>query len=115
MSDKNHYTTWEELLEEYFFARNLRAATEWSYAKVVKGFLKFTGADITPSMVTHHEVLRWRRHVLREKQQSAQTWNNKIAHLRALYNYAMESGLLPVAKTLLTIALYSGTERKSGL
>ncbi|KJF29649.1 hypothetical protein ACKU4J_002485 [Enterobacter hormaechei] len=37
MSDKNHYTTWEELLEEYFFARNLRAATEWSYAKVVKG------------------------------------------------------------------------------
>lgn len=30
MSDKNHYTTWEELLEEYFFARNLRAATEWS-------------------------------------------------------------------------------------
>ena len=20
MSDKNHYTTWEELLEEYFFA-----------------------------------------------------------------------------------------------
>ena len=98
MSDKNHYTTWEELLEEYFFARNLRAATEWSYAKVVKGFLKFTGADITPSMVTHHEVLRWRRYVLREKQQSAQTWNNKIAHLRALYNYAMESGLLPAGK-----------------
>ncbi|SAB93947.1 Uncharacterised protein [Enterobacter hormaechei] len=28
MSDKNHYTTWEELLEEYFFARNLRAATD---------------------------------------------------------------------------------------
>ena len=49
-------------------------------------------------MVTHHEVLRWRRHVLREKQQSAQTWNNKIAHLRALYNYAMESGLLPAGK-----------------
>ncbi|MFS9669405.1 phage integrase SAM-like domain-containing protein, partial [Klebsiella pneumoniae] len=59
---------------------------------------KFTGADITPSMVTHHEVLRWRRYVLREKQQSAQTWNNKIAHLRALYNYAMESGLLPAGK-----------------
>ena len=95
MSDKNHHTTWEELLEEYFFARNLRAATEWSYTKVVKGFRKFTGADKTPLMVTHHEVLRWRRYVLREKQQSAQTWNNKIAHLRALYNYAMESGLLP--------------------
>ena len=98
MSDKNHYTTWEELLEEYFFARNLRAATEWSYTKVVKGFLKFMGAGKTPLMVTHHEVLRWRRYVLREKQQSAQTWNNKIAHLRALYNYAMESGLLPAGK-----------------
>ena len=116
MSDKNHYTTWEELLEEYFFARNLRAATEWSYAKVVKGFLKFTGADITPSMVTHHEVLRWRRHVLREKQQSAQTWNNKIAHLRALSITMLWKVVYCLrAKTLLTIALYSGTERKSGL
>ncbi|UNA34408.1 hypothetical protein LOF13_11490 [Klebsiella pneumoniae subsp. pneumoniae] len=81
--------------------------------KGCKGVPEIYGADITPSMVTHHEVLRWRRYVLREKQQSAQTWNNKIAHLRALYNYAMESGLLPAGKNPLTTALYSGTERKT--
>lgn len=115
MSDKNHYTTWEELLEEYFFARNLRAATEWSYAKVVKGFLKFTGADITPSMVTHHEVLRWRRHVLREKQQSAQTRTIKLHISGPSITMLWKVVYCLRAKTLLTIALYSGTERKSGL
>lgn len=94
MSEKIKGITWDELLEEYFFARNLRPATEWSYQKVVRGFCRFFGDDRTPSMVSHREVLTWRRALLKEKQQSSQTWNNKMAHLRALYNFAMENELL---------------------
>ncbi|HBZ6963540.1 site-specific integrase [Salmonella enterica] len=89
--------TWDELLEEYFFAHRLRPATEWSYNKVVRGFRRYSG-DTLPAQITHRQVLEWRRYLLQEKQQSAQTWNNKIAHLRALYNYGMEHEILPPGK-----------------
>ncbi|MDE9541271.1 tyrosine-type recombinase/integrase, partial [Xenorhabdus bovienii] len=45
--------------------------------------------------VTHRDVLRWRRHLLLEKKQSSHTWNNKVAHLRAIFNFGMEQKLLP--------------------
>lgn len=89
--------TWDELLEEYFFAHRLRPASEWSYNKVVRGFRLYYG-DIQPAQITHRQVLEWRRYLLQDKQQSAQTWNNKIAHLRALYNYGMEHEILPSGK-----------------
>ncbi len=89
--------TWDELLEEYFFAHRLRPATEWSYNKVVRGFRRYSG-DTLPAHITHRQVLEWRRYLLQEKRQSAQTWNNKIAHLRALYNYGMEHEILPTGK-----------------
>ena len=46
--------TWDELLEEYFFAHRLRPATEWSYNKVVRGFRRYfgdtpAGANCAPS------------------------------------------------------------------
>jgi len=89
--------TWNELLEEYFFAHRLRPATEWSYNIVVRGFRRYYG-DTLPAQITHRQVLEWRRYLLQEKQQSAQTWNNKIAHLQALYNYGMEHEILPPGK-----------------
>lgn len=33
-SKKAGKLTWDELLDEYFFSRNLRPDTEWSYRKV---------------------------------------------------------------------------------
>lgn len=115
MSDKNHYTTWEELLEEYFFARNLRAATEWSYAKVVKGFLKFTGADIT------HQWLHIMKYSDGGDMYSEKSNNRRRPGTIKLHISGPSITMLWKvvyclrAKTLLTIALYSGTERKSGL
>ncbi|MDE9566504.1 phage integrase N-terminal SAM-like domain-containing protein, partial [Xenorhabdus bovienii] len=86
---------WEELLEEYFFSHILRPDTEWSYRKVVRGFIRFMGEAASPAQVTHRDVLRWRRHLLLEKKQSSHTWNNKVAHLRAIFNFGMEQKLLP--------------------
>ncbi|HCI9483938.1 TPA: tyrosine-type recombinase/integrase [Raoultella ornithinolytica] len=107
--------TWDELLEEYFFAHRLRPATEWSYNKVVRGFRHYSG-DIQPAQITHRQVLEWRRYLLQEKQQSAQTWNNKIAHLRALYNYGMEHEILPPGKNPFNKSnVQRGTRKKKTL
>ncbi|MDE9566239.1 site-specific integrase, partial [Xenorhabdus bovienii] len=87
--------SWEGLLEEYFFSHILRPDTEWSYRKVTRGFIRFMGEAASPSQVIHRDVLRWRRHLLVEKKQSSHTWNNKVAHLRAIFNFGMERKLLP--------------------
>ncbi|WP_038266048.1 phage integrase N-terminal SAM-like domain-containing protein, partial [Xenorhabdus cabanillasii] len=85
---------WDALLDEYFFSRMLRPATEWSYRKVVRVFIRYLGETGSPESVTHRDVLRWRRHLLTEKNQSRYTWNNKVAHLRAIFNFGMERKLL---------------------
>ncbi|MDC9591762.1 site-specific integrase [Xenorhabdus sp. XENO-10] len=86
---------WDELLEEYFFSQMLRPASEWSYHKVKRVFTRFMGEAVLPEQVTHRDVLRWRRHSLVEKKQSGHTWNNKVAHLRAIFNFGMVRKLLP--------------------
>ncbi|WP_074021657.1 tyrosine-type recombinase/integrase, partial [Xenorhabdus thuongxuanensis] len=87
--------SWEALLEEYFFSHILRPDTEWSYRKVTRGFIRFMGEAVSPAQITHRDVLRWRRHLLVEKKQSSHTWNNKVAHLRAIFNFGMAQKLLP--------------------
>lgn len=89
--------TWDELLEEYFFARNLRPATEESYSKVVRVFTKFC-RNKAAGDITHRDVLMWRRELLREKHRSAQTWNNKVAHMRALYNFWISQEYISLSK-----------------
>jgi integrase len=89
---------WEELLTEYFFARNLRPDTEWSYKKVVRGFVRYFPNHTFPATINQRDVLGWRRHILREKKQSTHTWNNKITHLRALLNFAMQEEMVQINK-----------------
>lgn len=93
--DEKMHDEWGLLLDEYFFSRQLRAATEWSYRKVVLTFTRFAGEAMTPARVTQRDVLLWRRHLLREKKLSVHTWNNKVAHLRAVFNLGMKKHLIP--------------------
>ncbi|MDC9595278.1 phage integrase SAM-like domain-containing protein [Xenorhabdus sp. IM139775] len=86
---------WNELLDEYFLSHMLRPATEKSYNKVKQVFVNFMGETVLPEEVTRRDVLRWRRYILGEKKQSVHSWNNKVAHLRAIFNFAMERKLLP--------------------
>lgn len=86
---------WRQLVDHYFFSKLLREATEWSYEKVVSGFRKFIGEAIPPGAVTQQDVLRWRRQVVKEMGLSEYTWNNKVTHMRALFNYAMKHKLYP--------------------
>jgi len=81
--------SYEDILQDYFFSKSLRPATEWSYRKVVNSFKRYTGEEILPGQVTRITVLNWRRYVLKEQSLSSITWNNKVAHMRALYNHML--------------------------
>lgn len=88
----NKLLTFEVLLDHYFFINSVRDDTEWSYRKVVRTFLRYTSK--TPNDVDNMLVLGWRRHVLKEQKLQATTWNNKVTHMRALFNFGMKNGLL---------------------
>ncbi|MCC8459583.1 tyrosine-type recombinase/integrase [Photorhabdus aegyptia] len=87
--------TWDNLLDEYFFAKMLRPDTESSYRKVVNTFQVFAGVDNRPAQVTRQQVLAWRRYVLHQSGRKGVTWNSKIAHMRALFNFAIKEKILP--------------------
>lgn len=87
-------TSWEFLLDEYFFVKVLRPDTEWSYRKVVNVFRKYYGEEKKPGDISRRDVQQWRRHVINVEKSSANTWNNKVAHLRALLNFAIKANLV---------------------
>lgn len=87
--------TFDLLLEDYFFNKLLRPATIWSYSKVTHTFTRFLEDGVSPEDITHKDVLLWRELVLHKRGLSSRTWNNKVTHLRALFNYGMKKGLLP--------------------
>lgn len=95
MSQVDSDTNWDSLLDEYFFVKFLRPHSEWSYRKVVNGFRKYYGLDRKLAEITRRDVQEWRRHVIYVEGSSAVTWNNKVAHMRALVNYAMKANLIP--------------------
>lgn len=94
MSQVDTETSWEKLLDEYFYVKFLRPDTEWSYRKVVNVFCKYYGQDRKPNEVTRRDVQKWRRHVINVEGSSANTWNNKVAHMRAIMNYAIKANLV---------------------
>ncbi|AYA09429.1 MULTISPECIES: tyrosine-type recombinase/integrase [Enterobacterales] len=82
--------SYDDILKDYFFSKTLRPATEWSYRKVINSFRRYIGDNVFPGQVDRLTVLNWRRHVLSEQGLSSITWNNKVAHMRAIYNHALQ-------------------------
>lgn len=86
---------YDDILDDYFFSKTLRPATEWSYRKVVNSFRRYTQDKVLPSQVNKLIVLNWRKYVLQEQGLSSITWNNKVAHMRAIYNHALQQQFIP--------------------
>lgn len=86
--------TFEDILNDYFFSKSLRPATEWSYRKVVRSFISFSGENISPDQVDKILVLTWRRKVIQDEGLSRITWNNKVTHMRAIFNHAINNKLV---------------------
>lgn len=88
--------SYDDILKDYFFSKTLRPATEWSYRKVINSFRRYIGDNVFPGQVDRLTVLNWRRHVLSEQGLSSITWNNKVAHMRAIYNHALQQEFVPL-------------------
>ncbi|MCX9046281.1 tyrosine-type recombinase/integrase [Citrobacter portucalensis] len=102
------------LTEQYFYSKSLRPATEWSYQKVVRSFEGFT--SFNPTRIDHLTVLKWRHTVLNDQNCATRTWNNKVAHMRALFNFGIKQGLLPQAENPFNGAVVRpGTKKKKTL
>lgn len=110
--NKRGMMDWETLLEEYFFSKPLRPETESSYRKVVAVFQKFIGEDKLPDEVTHRDLILWRRDML-GRGLTTSTWNNKVRHLRALYNQGIKRNWLTItANPLDETQVPPGSKRK---
>lgn len=108
ISDKNQkvMNIWESLLDEYFYIKVLRPDTEKTYRKIVRLFLCYcqqheTGLPL-PDDVTDRHVLRWRKYELFVKGIQEITWNTKMRHMQALYNFWMKRKILSVKENPFT-------------
>ncbi|EHX6755942.1 site-specific integrase [Salmonella enterica subsp. enterica serovar Chester] len=88
--------TFDNLLSDYLFYKPLRSATCWSYEKVLKTFRSYVGNDKIPEKITTGDILSWRHSILNERGLSAKTWNNKVAHMRALYAFGINKKYIPL-------------------
>lgn len=96
--------TFEKLLEEYFFARLLRPDTQDCYRTAVRQFSHWR--NVLPTEVTPHMALEWRSYLLNVRCIKPVSWNHYMRHLRVLFNFAIDKGLLeqfinPFQKTAL--------------
>ncbi|CAI0963414.1 tyrosine-type recombinase/integrase [Serratia quinivorans] len=106
---------WETLLEEYFFSKPLRPETENSYRRVVAVFRKFIGGNVLPDDVKQRDILLWRRD-MQSRELTASTWNNKVRHLRALYNQGIKKKWLTLEENPLNeTQVPPGNKRKKVL
>lgn len=82
---------WEALLTRYFYEKRLKPDTEQTYRKIARLLLNYfrteENRNIAPNEVTRDDLLHWRRHELNVKKVSERTWNTKVRHLQALYNF----------------------------
>lgn len=81
-----------ELTQEYIFAHDLRAASAKIYLAATKALSKhFGAADV--EAIDHRSILAWRRKVL-ENGLSKRSWNTYSNHLRTIWGYGLEHGVL---------------------
>ncbi|KWS67107.1 MULTISPECIES: site-specific integrase [Pseudomonas syringae group] len=83
--------TLPELTQEYILTHDLRPDTVKIYWAATKSYVRFFG-DRLASETTHRDMLDWRRSEL--ERISKRSWNTYSGHLRTVYRYAMEHGLV---------------------
>ncbi|RMN45580.1 Site-specific recombinase XerC [Pseudomonas syringae] len=80
-----------ELTQEYILTHDLRPDTVKIYRAATKAYVNFFG-ECLACETTHRDMLEWRRSELARI--SKRSWNTYSSHLRTVYRYAMEHGLV---------------------
>ncbi len=56
------------------------------------------GETLLPEDIRQQHVREWKREVLKKQNRSTHTWNNKVRHMRAIFNFACSSTLLNLSE-----------------
>ncbi|GKQ28699.1 site-specific integrase [Pseudomonas syringae pv. theae] len=83
--------TLPELTQEYILTHDLRPDTVKIYLAATKSYVRFFG-DRLACETTHRDMLDWRRSEL--ERICKRSWNTYSSHLRTIYGYAIEHGLV---------------------
>lgn len=86
--------TFDQLLEEYFFLRHLRPRSQTSYKSAAAQLQKFMhNCGMThPEELTSRDVFSWRKIALTHMREVS--WNSYARHLRALWSFGIDQGLI---------------------
>jgi integrase len=82
-----------ELAKDYIFTHDLRESSGKIYLASIRALLRYFGTEIAAEDIDHRGVLGCRRALL-ENGLSKQSWNTYSNHLRTVWGYALEQGLL---------------------
>lgn len=82
------------LLQEYLMDHDLRHASIKIYSAAIKSLEKHFGQTSDVEDIDRRKVLTWRNRVI-EQGLSKRSWNTYSNHLRTIWGYAIEYGILP--------------------
>ncbi|AMB88293.1 recombinase XerC [Pseudomonas agarici] len=82
-----------ELAKDYIVTHDLRESTGKIYLASTRALLRHFGTEITVEEIDHRGVLGCRKALL-ENGLSKQSWNTYSNHLRTIWGYALEQGVL---------------------
>ncbi|MFS2158576.1 tyrosine recombinase XerC [Pseudomonas sp. Pseusp122] len=85
-----------ELVQEYACTHDLRPATIKTYNSAARAFARHFG-DCMAGEVDHRGILEWRKSVI-EDGLAKRSWNTYSNHLRTIYDFGIEFGLLNIVK-----------------
>ncbi|SFX84149.1 site-specific integrase [Azotobacter vinelandii] len=84
----------QELAQAYIDDHELRPASKTIYRAATKALTRHFGTTIDVQAIDRRSILSWRSKVL-AKGLAKRSWNTYSTHLRTLWGYAIEYGLLP--------------------
>nr|WP_310886339.1 TraI domain-containing protein [Pseudomonas syringae group genomosp. 7] len=85
------YVKGPELTQEYILTHDLHPDTVKIYRAATKAYVSFFG-ECLACETTHRDMLEWHRSELARI--SKRSWNTYSSHLRTVFRYAMEHGLV---------------------
>ena len=83
----------QELLQEYLVDHDLRQASAKIYGAAMKSLEKHFGKAVDVETIDRRDILAWRNKVI-EGGLSKRSWNTYSNHLRTIWGYGIEYGIL---------------------
>lgn len=84
----------DDLLQDYLSDHDLREASAKIYGAAMKSLQRHFGREVDVTTIDRRQILAWRTSVL-QGGLSKRSWNTYSNHLRTIWSYGIEYGILP--------------------